>query len=203
MRTAASDPQVTTGYRSLRWTRTPKPATAVPMDGVPAARPRSGGIGYADPSTGVSADLKVRTLVAHAENGHGEWGVSGGFRIAPDERGRGLSVSVEPAYGMEAGDTDVVWSARDAAELVPGAETHPSARLDGEVGYGLPAFSGLFTGTPYAGLSATDAEYMARVGWRLRPADDGPFRLSLEASQREADGDGPAHGVGFRLETRW
>ena len=60
-----------------------------------------------------------------------------------------------------------------------------------------------YTGTPYAGLRATEHEHRARVGWRLRPADDGPFRLSLEASRRAADGEDAAHGVGVRIETRW
>ena len=38
--------------------------------------------------------------------------------------------------------------------------------------------------------------------WR-RPAGDGPFRLSLEASRRAADGADAANGVGIRIETSW
>ncbi|MYK68326.1 MAG: hypothetical protein F4020_01785, partial [Gammaproteobacteria bacterium] len=160
------------------------------------------GIAYAGPSSGTVADLRARTLVAHAGRGYRERGVSGALRIAPDRRGRGLSVTLSSGAGAEAGGADVVWSARDAAALVPGAAADGSARLDGEVGWGMP-FRTRFTGTPYAGLRATEHERRARIGWRLRPADDGPFRLSLEASRRAADGEDAAHGVGVRIETRW
>ena len=52
-----------------------------------------GGLRYADPSSGVSMDLKARTLLAHAESGYREWGVSGALRVAPGARGRGLSLT--------------------------------------------------------------------------------------------------------------
>ena len=118
-------------------------------------------------------------------------------------RGRGLSLSLASGAGAEAGGADTVWSARDAAALVPGAEADEAARLSAEIGYGLPVGRGRLTGTPYAGLSATEAERGVRLGWRLRPAGDGPFRLSLEAGRRETDGGGPANGVGLRLSTSW
>ena len=60
-----------------------------------------GGLRYADPSSGVSMDLKARTLLAHPESGHREWGVSGALRIAPGASGRGLSLSLTPAYGAD------------------------------------------------------------------------------------------------------
>ena len=160
-----------------------------------------GGIAYARPDSRLATDLRVRVLAAHAGGGHRERGVTGTVRIAPDGRGRGLSLSLASGAGAEGG-ADVVWSTRDAAALVPGTAADAGARLSAEVGWGLP-FRTRFTGTPYAGLSATDAEYRARFGWRLRPAGDGPFRLSLEASRREADGEDAAHGVGIRIETSW
>ncbi|MYK68570.1 MAG: hypothetical protein F4020_03120, partial [Gammaproteobacteria bacterium] len=160
-----------------------------------------GGIAYARPDSRLATDLRVRVLAAHAGGGHRERGVTGTVRIAPDGRGRGLSLSLASGAGAEGG-ADVVWSTRDAAALVPGTAADAGARLSAEVGWGLP-FRTRFTGTPYAGLSATDAEYRARFGWRLRPADDGPFRLSLEASRREADGEDAANGVGIRIETSW
>ncbi|MCY3671733.1 MAG: hypothetical protein OXH14_11730 [Alphaproteobacteria bacterium] len=86
---------------------------------------------------------------------------------------------------------------------MPGTEADDAARLSAEVGYGLPVGRGRLTGTPDAGLSATEAERGVRFGWRLRLAGDGPFRLSLEAGRRETDGDGPANGVGLRLSTSW
>ena len=164
-----------------------------------------GGLAWSDPSSRVTAALRARALAAHAASGYGEWGVSGTLRIAPDRRGRGLSLSLASGVGPEAGGADVVWSARNAAALVPGAASDPSARLDAEVGYGLPVGGGRFTGTPFAGLSATDAEQEARVGWRLtRPADPEAFRLDVEAGRRETSGGvGPGNGIGFRITSRW
>ena len=164
-----------------------------------------GGLAWSDPSSRVTAALRARALAAHAASGYGEWGVSGTLRIEPDRRGRGLSLSLASGVGAEAGGADAVWSARNAAALVPGAASDPSARLDAEVGYGLPAAGGRFTGTPYAGLSATDAEQGARVGWRLtRPSDPEAFRLDVEAGRREASGGGgPGTGIGFRFTSRW
>lgn len=74
-----------------------------------------------------------------------------------------------------------------------------------EVGYGLPAFGGAFTGTPYAGFGYSETEQPYRLGWRLtRPAETGSYRFSLEASRRETGDDGaPEHGIGFRLTARW
>ena len=163
-----------------------------------------GGVSWSDPASRVTMDLRARTLVAHADAAYREWGVSGAVRIEPDRRGRGLSLTLASGAGAESGGADLVWSARNSAGLAPGGTFDPSARLEGEVGYGLPVRGGRLTGTPYAGMSATDAGYDARLGWRLtRPEDADAFGLSLEASRREADGADAAHGVGFRFETRW
>lgn len=70
---------------------------------------------------------------------------------------------------------DVMWSAQRGGS---------GARRENETGGALPRrgerglpFRPRCTGTPYAGLSAKEAEYPARVGWGLRPAGDRPFRL--------------------------
>ena len=163
-----------------------------------------GGVSWSDPASRVTMDLRARTLVAHADAAYREWGVSGAVRVEPDARGRGLSLTLASGAGAESGGADVVWSARNASGLAQGGAFDPSARLEGEVGYGLPVRGGRLTGTPYAGLSATEAGYDARLGWRLtHPGDAGAFGLSLEASRRDADGGDAAHGLGFRFETRW
>ena len=77
-----------------------------------------GGVAYADPASGLAMDLKARTLVAHAESGYREWGVSGAVKLQPGGAGRGLSFSLLPAFGADAGG-DRLWSARDAAQLAP------------------------------------------------------------------------------------
>ena len=165
-----------------------------------------GGLRYADPSSGVSMDLKARTLLAHAESSYREWGVSGALRVAPGAQGRGLSLTLTPAYGADAGGTDRLWSARDALALAPAnATAEPAARLEAEVGYGLAAFGDGFTGTPYAGFGYSDTDRRYRLGWRLtRAAGADTFQLLLEANRREAaNDDEPEHGIGFRFTSHW
>ena len=164
-----------------------------------------GGLAYADRASGLSMDLRARTLVAHAESGYREWGVSGAVKLQPGGAGRGLSLSLLPAFGADAGG-DRIWSARDAAALAPANDaTDPKGRLEAEIGYGLPAFGGGFTGTPYLGFGTSDTERKYRLGWRLtRPAGAGAFAFTLEAIRREtANDDEPEHGIGFRATARW
>ena len=78
-----------------------------------------------------------------------EWGASGAVRLAPSERGRGLSFSLAPTYGTAGSGVDRLWSARDARGLAPtGGTFEPESRLEGELGYGLPLLGDRFTGTP-------------------------------------------------------
>ena len=82
-----------------------------------------------------------------------------------------------------------------------------SSRLEGEIGYGLPAFGGGFTGTPNVGFGLSDGgarDY--RVGWRLTsvlPNDPG-FEVNLDATRRESANDDKAeHGIMLRALIRW
>ena len=89
--------------------------------------------------------------------------------------------------------------------LAPDGEFEPESRLEAELGYGLPAFGGGFTGTPYAGLGLSGSGRDWRVGWRLAPAREGHgFSLDLEGTRREsAGGAAPEHGVMLRGALRW
>ena len=170
-----------------------------------------GGLAWSDPSSGVSADLRARTLVAHAESGYREWGASGTLRIVPGARGRGLSLSLAPAFGRDSGGADRLLAARDANELVPvgGGGTDPGTRFHAELGYGWPALGDRFTGTPYAGFDGSDTGRRYRLGLRLtRPSGSGSgyragaFELSLEANRRvTVNHDAPERGIEFRLAT--
>ena len=165
-----------------------------------------GRVSWTDPETGVSVEANVRTLVAHEDSGYEEWGASGAVRLDPGAAGRGLSLRLAPTWGSPSSGMDRLWSARDARALAPDGEFEPERRLEGELGYGLPAFGGGFTGTPYVGfgLSGGDARDY-RIGWRLGLARSGPatFDLGLEATRREAVGDAPEHGVRLGLEVRF
>ena len=148
-----------------------------------------GRLSYTDPESGLSVEANVRALVAHEDSKYREWGASGAVRLAPGERGRGLSFSLAPTYGTPSGGVEQLWSARDAQGLAPdGGTFEPESRLEGELGYGLPLLGDRFTGTPNVGFGLTGAgarDY--RIGWRLTSAVSGDpgFEVTLDATRRE------------------
>ena len=174
-----------------------------------------GRISYANPETGLGLEANVRALVAHEDSGYEEWGASGALSLVPGDRGRGLSFRLAPTYGAPSSGVERLWSARDAGGLASGGETFdPESRIEGEIGYGLPAFGDRFTGTPNFGFALADGggrEY--RLGWRLARAggsSSGSFALSLDAARSEragnndsGSGTSPQHAVVLRAGVRW
>ena len=162
---------------------------------------------YAATGSGLSVEASVRTLLAHEDSNYREWGASGAVRLALGESGRGLSFSIAPTWGAPASGAERLWSARDAQGLAPDAAFEPESRLEGELGYGLPAFGGAFTGTPNVGFGLSDPSREVRLGWRLTSAgpDDSGFELSLDATRSEAARAGatPEHGVILHGTLRW
>ena len=165
---------------------------------------------WADPGTGLSVEARVRTLIAHEDSDYREWGVSGAVRLAPGDRGRGLSFSLAPAWGAASGDVDQLWSAGEARGLAPEGDFEAGQRLEGELGYGFGLFGDRFTGTPNLGFGLSDATRDYRIGWRLTSAvrGDPGFEINLDATRRESANDnGPGvpaeHGVMLRGAIRW
>ena len=165
------------------------------------------GLGYADPARGLDMALRVHGLAVHADDGYGEWGVSGSLRLVPGGSGRGLSASLTPSFGVDPGGSERLWALPASSGLAANGEATPSSRLDTELGYGLPVFGGGFTGTPNVGLGLSDAARDYRLGWRLTPAGASGgtgFELSVDATRREAANDNDAeHGVMVRSRLRW
>ena len=164
-----------------------------------------GRVSWNDPETGLVVEAHARALVAHEDSEYGEWGASGSVRLDPGERGRGLSFSLAPTWGAASSGMDRLWGARDAGGLAPGDEFRAGHRLQGEIGYGLPALGGRFTGTPNVGFGLSDSGRDYRIGWRLTPATaNGPgFEASLDATRNEAGGNAPEHAVLLRAALRW
>ena len=165
-----------------------------------------GGVSYADPGSGLSVEAKARMLVAHADADYREWGATASVRLAPGERGRGLSFSLSPTLGAAGSATDRLWGARDAGGLAPvGAEFEASRGLDAELGYGLSLFGDRFTGTPNLGFGVSDTARAYRIGWRLTSAWLTNFSADLEATRRERPigGEPDEHGLMLRGAVRW
>ena len=161
-----------------------------------------GRVSCAHPGSGLSLEASVRTLIAHEGSSYEEWGASGAVRPAPGASGRGLSFSLAPMWGTPSSGAGRLWSARDARGLAPDGEFEPESRLEGELGYGLPACGGAFTGTPNVGFGLSDTAREYRLGRRLTPAARGHsgFEVNLDATRRESTNDAgpgaaPRHGV--------
>ena len=173
-----------------------------------------GGVAFADAKRGLTFESRARALVAHEADGFREWGaaVSFGFDPSPGS-GRGLSMSLSQSWGASpSGGMDALLGRETLAGLAAndddgGGRFEAASRLQGEVGYGLPAFGGGFTGTPNVGFGLSEGSRDWRIGWRLSPERQGipGFELNLDATRTEpaSDDAGPEHGLMLRGALRW
>ena len=157
-----------------------------------------GSLRYADAALGLTAEASGRYLVAHEDDAYREWGASASVRIDPGTPGRGLTLAVMPTWGASAtGGAERLWSVRDARGL-GGRGFDTAMRLRAEAGYGLAAFKGRGSVTPFVGLSTagpTGRDWRFGAQWTHGAA----LRMSLEATRRESPVAPAAHGVSFRL----
>ena len=162
-----------------------------------------GRVQYADPRLGLTIEGAVRGLVAHEDADYEEWGAWGTVRVAPGADGRGLALTLAPAWGATASGVDGLWSRQTTAGLAPQGPRGPAAgRLTAEVGYGVAAFdAGLLT--PYGGLTlAQGGTQQYRLGGRW-VVEDG-LTLNLEGAHQQPGGQTPADtGLLLRLEMPW
>ena len=160
-----------------------------------------GGLQYQ--GDGVTIEGSVWTLVAHDDDAYEEWGASASVRIDPEASGRGLSVTLTPAWGNASSATEQRWVVRDAGTLVRDDTFEADSRLDAELGYGLGIAHGLGVLTPYAGLGRSNAGGRAwRTGARWRVTEG--FTIELEGTRREpANDDAAEHGIALRASLRW
>ena len=159
------------------------------------------GLRYA--RSAVTVEGRVRALVLHEASGYEEWGASGSVRVDPSASGRGLSLTLAPAWGDAASAVERLWSLRDPGGLAANDDFEPRARLDAELGYGLRGPRGVGVATPWAGLGlAREGERAWRAGARWKLAPD--FTLGLEATRREPSTNAPPeHRLMLRGALRW
>ena len=162
------------------------------------------GVSYADPALGLTVEGKARGLVAHEDTDYREWGASGSVRIDPGAAGRGLSLTLTPAWGADSGGAERLWSTRDARGLGARDDSfEPAGRLEAEAGYGLGAFGGRGVMTPFAGLALSDAgnrTWRGGVRWTLGP----DVAVGVEGALREtANNNAAEHEIGFKLTARF
>ena len=168
------------------------------------------GLAWADPTSGVTAELRARGLLTHEEEGFRERGLAGTLAWDPDpESARGPALSLSQTVGTSAsGGLEALFRPGSAGAL-GAADAEPDRRhLEAKLGYGFALFDGRYTGTPVLGFGLSDTERETTLGWRLGEVrrEGLAFALDVEAAQQEraAGGGEPGHrlalGLGWRLE---
>ena len=154
---------------------------------------------------GLTFDVSARTLVTHEESGFEEHGLSATLAFDPTPSSQqGLSVSLRHTLGAPAtGGADALLGRKTLAGLGDYGN-EDGGQFDVEAGYGMSAFNGRFTGTPWLGFATSPDGGAYRLGWRLAPAHSGTFDMTfgLEAVRRERTFDAE-HQAQARLMLRW
>ena len=161
----------------------------------------------ADPWTGLSVDVRVRTLLVHQDEGFRERGVSVSFSYDPTpSTPLGLTARVAPSWGGQAmSGADALWG-RDTMTGLGAAGPGSGNRLDAELGYALPVGSRL-VGTPRFGVTTSEYGRDYRLGYKLTLLQAGAmnFEFGLDAQRRQSllgQGD-PEHSLHGRVTARW
>ena len=130
-----------------QWTLTPRVALALRQDGgdgvTGTGAELSGGLRLAAPDSRFALDASGYWLALHSQDGTKEWGASVEARFSPGEGGEGLSLSVEPAWGVpyQAG----VLASEDLFEEERRVNNLGRLSLTAQAGYGFALPSGLLT----------------------------------------------------------
>ena len=147
-----------------------------------------GGFVVFDPSTGLSANVRVRMLLVHEGEGFSERGVSVSVSWNPTpSTPLGFTARVAPSWGGQAaGGAQALWGRETMADMAHGGVAQGD-RLDGEVGYGLPV-GRRFVGTPRVGFTTSEYGRDYRVGYGLGVLnrESMHFELGVDAQRRES-----------------
>ena len=165
-----------------------------------------GGLIVADEVTGLSADVRVRMLLVHQDQGFRDRGVSISFGYNPTpSTPLGFMAKLTPSWGGQAtSGAQALWGRETMAGMPHGGVAFGS-RLQAELGYGLPVGSRL-VGTPRFGIGTSEHGRDYRLGYGLTLFESGAmsFELGLEGTRRESSMQGVTdHGALARLTASW
>ncbi len=154
----------------------------------------SGGVRLTSPGSRFGLDASGHWLALHSEDGKREMGASLEARLAPAADGRGLSLSVGPAWGKRG----IGALTRERLFDAEGGGAPERLSLTARTAYGFEAAGGLLT--PFADMSLVDGSnaqrYRAGVGF----AKDG-IDADLTAGHRA--GGEPDTRIGLDLRLRY
>ncbi len=158
-----------------------------------------GGISVSSPARGLSLELKVRGLLAHESGGFEQWGTSVSVLWDPDpSTERGMRIFLGRTLGAESsGGAEALFRRVTLEELGREGGSGGSGQFEAEASYGLGAFGGRGTFSPYVGLASRDAPGREwRGGGRLRL---GSVEGALTGTLSEGGGYGREAGVSLSV----
>ena len=149
-----------------------------------------GGLRWADPAFGLSAEVAGRGLIAHEAAGFRDRGVSGSLAWDSDPSSdRGPSLTLTQTLGAQAaGGADALLGRRTLADLTANDNGFESRRLELRLGYGVGAFGDRFTATPELGAALSDSRARGppRLAARARAQRPGVVRAGARGDPPRA-----------------
>ena len=166
-----------------------------------------GGVVVSAPSVGLSADVKVRMLLAHEAEEFRERGVSVSLSYNPTPATPfGLRARLAPSWGGQAtSGAEALWGRETLSGMASGGFGAAGSRLNADLGYGMPVGRRL-VGTPRLAVMTSGMGRDYRVGYGLGVLEPGSlrFELGIDAQRRESPLAGGAnHGVAARATLSW
>ena len=156
-----------------------------------------GGLAYTHPEMGLDVSARGRGVVAHRAFGFKDWGFSVAASFDPGAPGRGLHLSVEPAWGDSTSGVDEMWrTARlaDATQSGSGDDAQPAddpdMALAAQAGYGLGLMDDRGVLTPFGATTLTDESSRVRLGTRLTLSAPHHTGIEFEVYGEQENGAG-------------
>ena len=164
------------------------------------------GLVVSDASSGLSVDVRVRTLLVHQAEGFRERGMALSLSYNPTpSTPLGLTARVAPSWGGQArSGAEALWGRETMAGMAHGGVAD-GTRLDAEVGYGLPVGS-RFVGTPTVGVGTSAYGRDYRLGYRLGALGGAgtTVKFGVDAQRRESPlVGGTDHGARAQATVGW
>ena len=157
-----------------------------------------GAVDYRNMPLGLGLEARGRYLLAHAESGFEDWGVSVALELDPGVRNSGASLRLAPVWGAPESGVAGLWRAdRMMGNDLAGNRFHAQrpARLDMELGYG---FSTRRTGALRL-YGAVDAGTLPSLRLGARTAANGGFGWSVEVDRLQRFAGQADYGILLRV----
>ena len=147
----------------------------------------------------VQIDIEGQYLLSHQQEIE-EKGFSASLihdRTPNSDLGFSLSLSQRPSIALDG--LDSWWMAESV--LTPSSSNN---RWAIDAAYGLPAFDGLFTGSPHIGMGLDGDTTDIQLGWRMTPlATNKHLSLGIQATRFTEEQTAPKHWFGVEARVRW